>query len=107
MRARAVRSSEAERTFTTLNTRSACAQGSGRRASGCRRAGVSVGVGTVPGVSTTTTKRADRSARPGFRCAECGWTATKWVGRCGECQAWGTVSEDLGPGGGAPRTVAT
>lgn len=68
---------------------------------------VSVGVGTVPGVSTTTTKRADRSARPGFRCAECGWTATKWVGRCGECQAWGTVSEDLGPGGGAPRTVAT
>lgn len=28
-----------------------------------------------------------------FRCAECGWTASKWVGRCGECQAWGTVEE--------------
>ncbi|HEY0119254.1 MAG TPA: DNA repair protein RadA [Cellulomonas sp.] len=42
----------------------------------------------------------------GFRCAECGWTTTKWVGRCGECQAWGTVAEDAGPGGGAPRTVA-
>ena len=28
-----------------------------------------------------------------FRCAECGWTTAKWVGRCGECQAWGTVEE--------------
>ena len=25
----------------------------------------------------------------GYRCAECGWTTVKWVGRCGECQAWG------------------
>jgi len=30
----------------------------------------------------------------------------KWVGRCGECQAWGTVVEDAGPTAG-PRTVAT
>jgi DNA repair protein RadA/Sms len=29
----------------------------------------------------------------GFRCSECGWTTIKWVGRCGECQAWGSVSE--------------
>ncbi len=28
-----------------------------------------------------------------FRCAECGWQSAKWVGRCGECQAWSTVSE--------------
>lgn len=28
-----------------------------------------------------------------FRCAECGWTTVKWVGRCGECQAWGTLAE--------------
>ncbi len=28
-----------------------------------------------------------------FRCSECGWTTVKWVGRCGECQAWGSVSE--------------
>ena len=28
-----------------------------------------------------------------YRCSECGWTAIKWVGRCGECQAWGTVAE--------------
>ncbi len=28
-----------------------------------------------------------------FRCTECGWTSAKWVGRCGECQQWGTVVE--------------
>lgn len=29
----------------------------------------------------------------GFACRECGWQAPKWVGRCGECQQWGTVAE--------------
>src|SRR5437868_5826452 len=29
----------------------------------------------------------------GYRCAECGWQSVKWTGRCGECQAWGTVEE--------------
>ena len=28
-----------------------------------------------------------------YRCTDCGWTTAKWVGRCGECQAWGTVEE--------------
>ncbi len=28
-----------------------------------------------------------------FSCTECGWTTAKWVGRCGECQQWGTVVE--------------
>jgi DNA repair protein RadA/Sms len=28
-----------------------------------------------------------------YRCVECGWTTLKWVGRCGECQSWGTVIE--------------
>ncbi len=32
-------------------------------------------------------------ARTSYRCSECGWTSPKWVGRCGECQAWGTVAE--------------
>ena len=32
-----------------------------------------------------------RTARPTYVCAECGWSTSKWVGRCGECQAWGTV----------------
>ena len=35
------------------------------------------------------------SPRPAYRCGECGWVTSKWVGRCGECQAWGTV-EDVG-----------
>src|SRR5580692_7369920 len=34
----------------------------------------------------------------GYRCSECGWQAPKWTGRCGECQAWGTVEE-----AGTPR----
>lgn len=33
------------------------------------------------------------AATTAFRCTECGWTAAKWVGRCGECQQWGTVVE--------------
>ncbi|MDQ1486069.1 MAG: hypothetical protein QOJ62_1762 [Actinomycetota bacterium] len=32
-------------------------------------------------------------ARQAFRCGECGWDSLKWVGRCGECQAWGTVEQ--------------
>ncbi|NHN55337.1 DNA repair protein RadA [Calidifontibacter sp. DB0510] len=36
---------------------------------------------------------ASKRTTPAYRCTECGWTAIKWVGRCGECQAWGTVAE--------------
>ncbi len=28
-----------------------------------------------------------------YRCTECGWTSVRWVGRCGECQTWGSVAE--------------
>ncbi|GAB2957682.1 DNA repair protein RadA [Amycolatopsis acidiphila] len=28
-----------------------------------------------------------------YRCGECGYEAAKWVGRCPECQAWGTLEE--------------
>ena len=34
-----------------------------------------------------------RPAPAPFKCSECGWTTSKWVGRCGECQQWGTVEE--------------
>ncbi|GAB3277970.1 DNA repair protein RadA [Actinocorallia lasiicapitis] len=45
-----------------------------------------------------------RAVKAAFRCGECGWQTSKWVGRCGECQAWGTVGE---AGVAAPaRTVA-
>lgn len=32
-----------------------------------------------------------------YQCTECGWTSTRWVGRCGECQAWGSVVERAAP----------
>jgi DNA repair protein RadA/Sms len=38
------------------------------------------------------TKTSDKH-RPAFSCSACGWSTTKWVGRCGECQTWGTVEE--------------
>jgi len=28
-----------------------------------------------------------------YRCGECGYEAAKWVGRCPECHAWGTIEE--------------
>ncbi|MGW4485870.1 DNA repair protein RadA [Amycolatopsis sp. NPDC004368] len=28
-----------------------------------------------------------------YRCAECGHEAAKWLGRCPECQAWGSLEE--------------
>jgi DNA repair protein RadA/Sms len=31
--------------------------------------------------------------RPAFRCDDCGLEVAKWVGRCPECQAWGTIAE--------------
>jgi len=34
-----------------------------------------------------------RPAPAPYKCTECGWTAAKWVGRCAECQQWGTVVE--------------
>jgi DNA repair protein RadA/Sms len=38
-----------------------------------------------------------KTVRPTFRCSECGWETAKWVGRCGECQAWGSVTEAAAP----------
>ncbi len=57
---------------------------------------------------TRTARPGTRPDRPSYRCAECGWTTAKWVGRCGECQAWGTVNEAGGAPAGttAARSVA-
>ena len=41
---------------------------------------------------------AKTAARPSHRCTECGWSSVRWVGRCGECQTWGSVVE-----AGAPK----
>ncbi len=32
-----------------------------------------------------------------YECSECGWQTARWVGRCGECQTWGSVAEKGGP----------
>ena len=32
-----------------------------------------------------------------WHCTECGWTTVRWVGRCGECQTWGSVVERGAP----------
>jgi len=32
-----------------------------------------------------------------YHCTECGWASTRWVGRCGECQTWGSVVERGAP----------
>ncbi len=43
-------------------------------------------------------------------CRECGWATARWVGRCGECQAWGSVEQRGGPklsvAGKVPSTKA-
>ena len=51
------------------------------------------------------------SAASLYQCADCGWRATKWSGRCGGCQAWGTVEQAAVPAvartrlsQGVPRT---
>ncbi|TJZ42727.1 DNA repair protein RadA [Streptomyces piniterrae] len=49
------------------------------------------------------TRKTSAKERPSYRCTECGWTTAKWLGRCPECQAWGTVDEF----GGAPAVRTT
>ncbi len=55
-------------------------------------------------IAMAPTSASTKSARPSFRCTECGATAVKWHGRCPECQSWGTVSES-GPVSGTLRKV--
>lgn len=53
----------------------------------------------------TARSKAPRSVH---RCAECGHEVAKWVGRCPECQAWGTleqVTQRAGERGGPAATV--
>lgn len=40
---------------------------------------------------------ARKTQTPTWVCTECGWTTTKWVGRCGECKTWGSVVEKGAP----------
>jgi DNA repair protein RadA/Sms len=60
---------------------------------GCRKPSAA-----SPNVVTMT--RANVRSRSSYRCIECGWETAKWVGRCAECQAWGSVAEATAPQGG-------
>jgi DNA repair protein RadA/Sms len=42
----------------------------------------------------------------GYECAACGWQTTKWAGRCGECQEWGTLAESASPAANLRRGSA-
>lgn len=42
----------------------------------------------------------------GYECTECGHRSLKWMGRCNECQQWGTVQEVGTPTGIGQRTRA-
>ena len=35
-------------------------------------------------------------AKNEYTCGECGWSSTKWVGQCGECQQWNSMVEGVG-----------
>src|SRR3954452_5342923 len=48
---------------------------------------------------------ASAKERHAYRCEECGYAAAKWLGRCPECAAWGTLVE-VGAGRAALKTVA-
>jgi DNA repair protein RadA/Sms len=41
-----------------------------------------------------------------YRCADCGWQTRKWTGRCGGCQAWGTVEQAAIPALARTRLLA-
>jgi DNA repair protein RadA/Sms len=36
------------------------------------------------------------------RCTECGWSSPRWAGRCGGCEAWNTLVEEVE----GPRTIS-
>ncbi len=55
--------------------------------------------------------------RPAYQCTECGQTVPRWVGRCPECQQWGSIGEvgaaraglarvDAGPVSAPARPIA-
>ena len=60
-------------------------------------AGQSSGARGAPAMSdrpgSVAAMTSSSAVKAAFRCSECGWRAPKWVGRCGECQAWGSVAE--------------
>ncbi|WP_029136285.1 DNA repair protein RadA [Nakamurella lactea] len=50
--------------------------------------------------SSTSRSGSGQRVRTEYACTECGAVAVKWVGRCPECQAWGSLTEK-----GVPRAT--
>ena len=65
---------------------------------------MSVAPASVRAVSRPTPPRRPTRA---YRCVECGTASVRWVGRCSECQAWGTVTETAGQATTAPAIATT
>ncbi|MQA28161.1 MAG: DNA repair protein RadA [Micromonosporaceae bacterium] len=47
-----------------------------------------------------------RATRPAYQCDECGHTVPKWLGRCPDCGAWGSIIEAAPAGGPVLRDVS-
>ena len=45
------------------------------------------------------------SAKTSYVCAECAWVSPKWVGQCGECQAWNSMQEANSSKGLGTKTI--
>jgi DNA repair protein RadA/Sms len=60
---------------------------------------------TLPS-KTSSTRSRKPDAASAYQCTECGTQFAKWIGRCSECQTWGSV-EERGAAKSAPKTVAS
>ncbi len=61
-----------------------------------RSVGARAGPGAVSAAAGSVLPMA-KTAAAAFQCAECGWRTTKWSGRCGECQSWGSMEPAAAP----------
>src|SRR5882672_10674549 len=57
-------------------------------------------------MAANNTRTLKPNAAAAYHCTECGTEFAKWIGRCSECQTWGSV-EERGAAKSAPRTVAS
>ena len=49
--------------------------------------------GRLSAAAVTVRVMGKLSAVAVYECYECGWRSTKWAGRCGECQEWGSLTQ--------------
>ena len=71
-----------------------------------RRRPTRAGAAELSAVASTVTAVAKTKDRPAYRCDECGHVAARWIGRCPECQAWGSVVEIGTPRPGLRQVAA-